>query len=403
MTPPSTGFAARSRLWAYPWDVLELGRERVRHDALVRAGVGGVSLAASYHAGYFLQPRSSTKRARFPEDGTIYFEPDPGVWDGMRIRPQPAALLREGDALGDLLRDRDRSGLRVTCWTVCLHNTRLGLLHPDVTMEDAFGQRRPFALCPSHPDVRAYAITLVADLTRRYRPDGVELETPGFMGFVHGHHHEKDGVGLTAEDDVLLSLCFCPACLARARAAGVDGESARAVVRNWLAESFTRAEPHARWESIRADGASVWADVSAVHDYVRWRNEPVTSLVADIRAAMHPDTRLDVIISDAGWTQGMDPTALGAVCDGLVLCAYDRTPAQVGATVQRMVAEAGRCQINAGLRVFMPEQSSRADFIARVAAAAANGAAGMNFYNYGLIPAARLDWIGEALRAQCTK
>ena len=30
------------------------------------------------------------------------------------------------------------------------------------------------------------------------------------MPYAHGYHHEKDGVGLTAEDDFLLSLCFCP-------------------------------------------------------------------------------------------------------------------------------------------------------------------------------------------------
>ena len=40
------------------------------------------------------------------------------------------------------------------------------------------------------------------------------------MGFAHEYHHEKDGVGLTPEDDFLLSLCFCPACLARAAEAG---------------------------------------------------------------------------------------------------------------------------------------------------------------------------------------
>ena len=68
----------------------------------------------------------------------------------------------------------------------------------------------------SRPDARAYVRTLVADVTQRYRPDVVELESPSFMGFAHEFHHEKDGVGLLPEDDFLLSLCFCPSCLARA-------------------------------------------------------------------------------------------------------------------------------------------------------------------------------------------
>ena len=45
------------------------------------------------------------------------------------------------------------------------------------------------------------------------------------MGFAHEFHHEKDGVGLTAEDDFALSLCFCDSCIARAAKAGVDGGS----------------------------------------------------------------------------------------------------------------------------------------------------------------------------------
>jgi hypothetical protein len=390
--------AARSRLWAYPWDVADAGVDGFRRDVAVRAGVGGVSLAASYHAGYFLQPHNARARSYFPEDGTVYFHPDPGRWDRLAIRPQPAALLSEADPLGELLRERDDSGLRVTCWTVCLHNSRLGTRHPDATVEDAFGNRRPFALCPSHPDVRAYVTTLVADLTRERRPDAVELETPGFLGFVHGHHHEKDGVGLTPEDDVLLSFCFCACCLDRARMHGVDGDAARSVVRGWLEESFARAEPRARWPSIRETGPAVFADHPAVHQYAVWRSEPVTSLVADIRDAMHPDTRLDVIIGPAAWTQGMDVAELTDVCDGFVFCAYDRSVPQVGSVVESFVAEAKGRPVNVGLRVFMPEQGCREDFISRVGVAAAAGASGLNFYNYGLIPLARLDWINDALR-----
>jgi hypothetical protein len=102
------------------------------------------------------------------------------------------------------------------------------------------GWRRPRA-------ARAYACALVADVTGSYRPDVIELESPCFMGFAHEFHHAKDGVGLTAEDDFLLSLCFCPACLARAGRAGVDGERARATVRRWIVVTCEREFPAPRW------------------------------------------------------------------------------------------------------------------------------------------------------------
>ena len=122
--------------------------------------------------------------------------------------------------LAELVRRRDAGGLAVSCWTVCLHNTRLGMLHPQAVTRNAFGDPNYYNLCPSNPDARAYVRALVADVTATYRPDRIELESPCFMGFAHEYHHEKDGVGLTPEDDFLLSLCFCDSCLARAPRAG---------------------------------------------------------------------------------------------------------------------------------------------------------------------------------------
>ncbi len=250
----------RLAMWTYPWDVLDCGVATVERDLTERAGLNAISLASSYHAGRFFQPRSPRRKVYFPEDGTIYFRPDPARWEARTIRPRVAALVeREGDVLADLIARRDAGGLAVHCWTVCLHNTRLGMTHPDACTRNAFGDPNYYSLCPSNAEVRAYATTLVADLTHRYKPDVVELETPGFMPFAHGFHHEKDGVGLTAEDDFLLSLCFCPACLAAAAAAGVDGEAVRRTVRAWLIEAAERAVPAPRWPQFEALGAAAFA------------------------------------------------------------------------------------------------------------------------------------------------
>jgi hypothetical protein len=52
-----------------------------------------------------------------------------------------------------------------------------------------------------------------------------------------------------------------------------------------------------------------------------------------------------------------------------------------------------------GLRVFYPEVSGPAVLAARAKAAVDAGADGVNFYNYGLIPAKRLDWVKAAVNA----
>ena len=386
-------------MWTYPWDVLDLGLTAVVADLRDRAGLNGISLAASYHAGKFLQPRSPRRKSYFPEDGAIYFHPTPAHWEGAAMQPKLADLIAEGgDVLGDLVRQRDQTGLAVQCWTVCLHNTRLGMRHPHACVRNAFGDPSYFSLCPSNPDARDYAVRLVADLTATYKPDIVELETIGFMGFTHGYHHEKDGVGLTAEDDFLLSLCFCESCLARAKRAGVDGVAAQRTVRRWIAEACDRPLPAQRFE--RFDGPEVFSGAPDVESYVRWRFEPVTSLAREIRAHADPASRIHVLDIDDGWLSGCNLADLAHATDGITLCLYDRAPDSVAAGVAKArAAMPPDRSLRAGLRLFHPEVASAEDVVARTRAAIGAGASGLNFYNYGLIPAARLDWVRAAADA----
>jgi hypothetical protein len=391
----------RLAAWAYPWDVLDIGLDGVVGDLTQRAGLNGINLASAYHAGRFFQPRSPRRKAYFPEDGTIYFQPTAARWSERAIRPKVADIIAEGgDVLRALVDGRERTGLSVACWTVCLHNTRLGLLHAGACTRNAFGDPNYYNLCPSHPDVRDYLVTLVADLTDAYAPDSVQLESAGFMGYAHEFHHEKDGVGLTAEDDFLMALCFCDACLARASAAGIDGAAARRTVRRWIVETAERPVPSARWPDFVKRGPDVFRDYPEVHAYVLWRFEPVTSLAAAIRASANPRTAIHVLDIGNGWLGGADLAALARVTDGIVLCVYDREPSTVADDVAAARRAIGSDRyLGAGIRLFYPEMKGPADIVARTRAAASAGAMEMNFYNYGLVPAARLDWVRAATDA----
>ena len=392
--------APRLAMWTYPWDVLDLGLETVARDLRERAGLNGINIATAYHAGRFFQPRSPKRKAYFPEDGTIYFRPDPKLWAGRRIVPKVADVIADRDVLKDLIAARDRGGLSVACWTVCLHNMRLGLLHPDTCTRNAFGDPNYYSLCPSHPEVRAYIVTLVQDLTTHYRPDIVQLETPGFMGYAHEFHHEKDGVGLTAEDDFLMSLCFCDACTARATAAGIDVAAARRKVQFWITEAAERAVPAPRWPNFVRRGPDLFHEHPEVEAFVRWRFEPVTSLVSAIRDAAHPASRVDILDINDGWRSGSDLAALGKICDGVVFCAYDRAPAMVESdsrVVRALLND--KTRLGVGMRLFHPEMRAAEDIVANSLAAIWAGATEIDYYNYGLVPAARLDWVRAATEA----
>ncbi len=388
-------------MWTYPWDVQDLGFERSLHDLREGAGLNTISLATSYHAGRFLQPRSPKRKAYFPEDGTIYFQPTPSRWDSLAIRPKIADRIAQGgDVLGELVRRRDDGGMKVACWTVCLHNTRLGMLHPGAVTRNAFGDPNYYNLCPSHPDARAYVATLVEDVTKIYRPDVIELESPSFMGFAHEFHHEKDGVGLTAEDDFLLSLCFCDACLARAAKAGVDGPRAQETVKRWIVEMCEREIPAPRWPDFPAGGLDHFAPYPEVYDYLMWRFEPVTSLVGEIRARADAATKVYLIDLKDGWLGGCDFGKVVEVCDGAILCAYWTPPQAVAALIGDGRRAVGPDKyLGVGLRAFYPETPNAEALAARASAAVAASADGVNFYNYGLIPEPRLGWVRRAVEA----
>ncbi|RWP38738.1 hypothetical protein [Mesorhizobium sp.] len=385
-------------MWTYPWDVQDLGLEAVERDLVERAGLNMISLATSYHAGRFLQPRSPRRKAYFPEDGTIYFKPTAARWADLVIQPKVADVVTEGgDVLAELVQRREAGGLQVSCWTVCLHNTRLGMLYPQAVTRNAFGDPNYYNLCPSHPDARAYVRALAADITHTYKPDRIELESPSFLGFAHEYHHKKDGVGLTPEDDFLLSLCFCPSCLARAAAAGIEGQPARELVKRWIAEACERAVPERRFPDFPASGLDAFLPWPQFHGYLLWRFEPVTSLVAELREVADPGTRVLIIDLKDGWLGGCDLAALGKVCDGAILCAYDM---QAGEVTSLMAA--GRTALRAekflcaGYRLFYPEMAGPEILAGKVKPALAPAVDGINFYNYGLVPAARLDWVRAA-------
>jgi hypothetical protein len=387
-------------MWSYPWDLEDLGVELAVGELGDVARLNTISLATSYHAGRFLQPRSPVRKAYFPEDGTIYFEPDASRWSGLAMAPEVASIVGRRDILRELVARRDAGGMAVSCWTVCLHNTRLGMAHPGAVTRNAFGDPNYYNLCPSHPDTRAYVCALVADVTHSYLPDVIELESPCFMGFAHEFHHEKDGVGLTAEDDFLLSLCFCPACLARARAAGVDGERAQATVRRWIVETCEREIPTPRWPDFPSAGLHVFRSYGEVYDYLIWRFAPVTSLIAELREAAAPETKVYLIDLKDGWLGGCDLEAIGKVCDGAILCAYGMTPEATEALMQQGRSALGPDKyLGAGFRVFFPETASAEQLRLRSRAAIAGGAEGINYYNYGLVPKKRLEWIGGAVNS----
>jgi hypothetical protein len=187
--------------------------------------------------------------------------------------------------------------------------------------------------------------------------------------------------------------------MARATAAGVPAEGAKATVAAFLDAAFARELPQAQVPKFPGDGIHAFRAWGDLHAFLLWRQEPVTSLVAEIRVAAHPDTRILLIDFEGSWWGGVDPAACAAACDGILHCAYFTAQDRLGPLMAetRALLAPGQTLI-AGFQLFHPEVEDADDLALRTAAVAPH-VDGVNYYNLGLVPPPRLAWIGRALAA----
>lgn len=384
-------------MYAYAWDLADDTNGIV--DRLVGYGLNTVTLAASYHAGKFIRPQGKHGKVFFPEDGTVYFNADPARY-GV-LQPRVNTLTQETDVLRTIC---DAGAVAANAWLVLAHNTRLGMAYPHATVKNAFGDPYPYSLCPANPDVRVYAVALCRDVTESYPVAGLSLETPGYLPFQHGYHHEFALMRQNAWFDALMGLCFCDHCLAGAARAGIDAEALRARVRgdleDYLARDFDLADDMA---------AALWLG-DAVGDgelaaFLRWRCDVVTTLVQEIRAAVRADATIAVIPSVArpsggAWYEGSDLQALARTAGIVEACFYEPDVERIKGDlwdVRRRIGGAGR--LRGILRPGWPDLADGGQVMAAVAALHDGGVEDIAFYNYGHLRPASLDWVAAALAA----
>jgi hypothetical protein len=219
----------------YPWDV---AGDPECADRIADLGADRVTLAAAYHTVRALTPRHPRHKVVTAAHSAVYYRPDRAHWDDSLLRPAEAAWAPGSFTEG--ARALRAAGLKVYAWAILAHNQRLGTMHSEHAVVNAFGDPYAWALCINSPDVRRYCALLASEVAAQPDIDGIELESCGWYGFDHLHAHDKTG-GITfdAATKFLLNLCFCAACAATYAAAGLD--SLRDAVRAALAQLFLGA------------------------------------------------------------------------------------------------------------------------------------------------------------------
>ncbi len=203
----------------YPWDI---AGDPDCAERIADLGADRVTLAAAYHTVRALSPRHPSRKIVTATHSAVYYRPENAHWNDSLLRPAEAAWAPGSFTEG--AKALRAAGLKVYAWTILAHNQRLGTMHSEHAVVNAFGDPYAWALCINSPEVRTYCALLASEVAGQPDIDGIELESCGWYGFDHLHAHDKtSGIAFDSATRFLLNLCFCAACTASYSAAGIDG------------------------------------------------------------------------------------------------------------------------------------------------------------------------------------
>ncbi len=401
----------RTSAFLFAYDLLDEGYESVLENLAGRAGITGLTMAAAYHHGRDVFPHSPVRKVRFLEGGAVYFRPDRSRYG--ELQPVASELTEQDDVLASAVEHARKRSMSAHAWTVYCHNTRLGTDHPRFTTHNAFGDPYLSDLCPAHPEVRAYARQLTADVADR-GVDSIVAESLHFGLFQHGHHHERYFIDFGAIAYYLFGLCFCVHCLEAAAARDVDGERVQRFVIEQLQGLFEGGPALHADELVEAQFRDM-AD-GEMGRYLDARAATVTSLVEEVvEVAGRRGVRFEFAdpsgamkgyatgrpsgppASESAWMFGTDLEAIGGHAD-LMALAYAADPERVRFDLDNYAGLlSADSNLTAGIRPMVPDCDSVENLAAKLETITGAGARRADFYHYGFIPLPVLDRIRAAV------
>jgi hypothetical protein len=231
---------------------------------------------------------------------------------------------------------------------------------------------------------------------------GITIETPGFLPYAHGYHHEFAMVPPSTWLHARLGLCFCDHCVKKAEATGIDARGLQARVRAEI-DNYLSGDIDFPGDMAEAFWLSDVATDGALTRFLNWRSTVVTSLVQEIRANVRANVSVAVIPSVArptsgAWYEGSDLHALATAAGIIEACFYEPSATRVRADIydtKRRMNGAGA--LRGIIRPGFPDLVSRSDVVETARALRDAGISEIAFYNYGHLRRSNINWIADAL------
>ena len=384
----------------FPWDVASEGAAECL-GAITDLGCNSVVLSPNYHRARLFRPRTLGFYNR-PIDWCD-FRPDPSLYEEPGLLPpiNPDARCVEGCHQAAIA--AKANGLDVIVSVIGCHNTTIGLSHPDLCVENALGDRYAFALSPAQPRVRSFLGSLVRDLCRQYRPSSLLLDSFSYLDAVHREHHELMFVSPGAFGKYLLSLCFCPASCDRLRHEGIDPVALRAQVIKLVQHAVANTPGPRSPEAERDELTGMLFEFPEFLAAARIRSDIVAELLNHIAAIareegvrLYSQSALLARPTSRVWTEGAGLRTRAESCEKIFIQAHWPSAREAIHDLSWAATVLPAERFVLGTMTSEDNVATEADLVQRAVAAKRIGAAGVSFYNYGLLSAARLGWIRAA-------
>ena len=165
------------------------------------------------------------ERSTFPRTGPSISSPTRSRYGA--IKPVPHSMIASGEDMVRRARGR-RIGWPPMSGSCLLHNTRLGRRIPIRPSRTHSATATSTVSAPRRPMRAPMRLALRSTSPSPIRSSGVSLETPGFLPYAHGYHHEFALNRPNRWLDAQLGLCFCEHCVAGAKRAGIQRRVAAA-------------------------------------------------------------------------------------------------------------------------------------------------------------------------------
>ena len=384
----------------FPWDVASEGAAECL-GAITDLGCNSVVLSPNYHRARLFRPRTLGFYNR-PIDWCD-FRPDPSLYEEPGLLPpiNPDARCVEGCHQAAIA--AKANGLDVIVSVIGCHNTTIGLSNPELCVENALGDRYAFALSPAQPRVRSFLGSLVRDLCRQYRPSSLLLDSFSYLDAVHREHHELMFVSPGAFGKYLLSLCFCPASCDRLRHEGIDPVALRAQVIKLVQHAVANTPGPRSPEAERDELTGMLFEFPEFLAAARIRSDIVAELLNHIAAIareegvrLYSQSALLARPTSRVWTEGAGLRTRAESCEKIFIQAHWPSAREAIHDLSWAATVLPAERFVLGTMTSEDNVATEADLVQRAVAAKRIGAAGVSFYNYGLLSAARLGWIRAA-------